>query len=86
MCRRLHSHAVLHIVQGLAAYVASLIDRTLQWKDIQWLRTVCNLPVSMLTSYYWILADGLRPTHRHHETGEVAMLTGINRFSVLSVF
>ena len=30
---------------GLAAYVASLIDRTLQWKDIQWLRTVCNLPI-----------------------------------------
>lgn len=30
---------------GLAAYVASLIDRTLQWKDVQWLRSVCNLPI-----------------------------------------
>lgn len=35
-------------LQGLAAYVASLIDRTLQWRDIQWLRTVCNLPVGVL--------------------------------------
>lgn len=28
--------------QGLAAYVASLIDRTLDWNDIKWLRTICG--------------------------------------------
>ncbi|CAM9793225.1 unnamed protein product [Ascophyllum nodosum] len=27
---------------GLAAYVASLIDRTLDWNDIRWLRTICG--------------------------------------------
>ncbi|CAN0186928.1 unnamed protein product [Ectocarpus sp. 6 AP-2014] len=27
---------------GLAAYVASLIDRTLDWNDIKWLRTICG--------------------------------------------
>lgn len=27
---------------GLAAYVASLIDRTLDWGDIKWLRTICG--------------------------------------------
>lgn len=25
--------------------MAGLIDRTLQWRDIQWLRTVCTLPI-----------------------------------------
>lgn len=30
------------IPQGLAAYVASLIDRTLDWNDIKWLRTICG--------------------------------------------
>lgn len=33
--------------KGLAAYVASLIDRTLDWGDIKWLRTICgNMKVS----------------------------------------
>lgn len=30
---------------GLASYVASLIDRTLTWSDIQWLRTVTNMKI-----------------------------------------
>uniref|UniRef100_A0A7S2V919 FMN hydroxy acid dehydrogenase domain-containing protein n=1 Tax=Fibrocapsa japonica TaxID=94617 RepID=A0A7S2V919_9STRA len=30
---------------GLAAYVASLIDRTLNWEDIQWLRSVTSLKI-----------------------------------------
>ncbi|CAN0349133.1 unnamed protein product, partial [Hapterophycus canaliculatus] len=28
--------------QGLAAYVASLIDRTLDWNDIKWVRSICG--------------------------------------------
>lgn len=69
---------MLHIVQGLAAYVASLIDRTLQWKDIQWLRTVCNLPVSV---HIMSMGPGRRltPIHRDFGTGEVTIATGINR-------
>lgn len=35
--------------QGLAAYVASLIDRTLDWDDIKWLRTICgSMKVNLL--------------------------------------
>lgn len=30
---------------GLAAYVASLIDPTLCWKDIEWLRSITQLPI-----------------------------------------
>jgi (S)-2-hydroxy-acid oxidase len=30
---------------GLAAYVSSLIDRTLTWKDIAWLRSITTLPI-----------------------------------------
>ena len=30
---------------GLAAYVASLIDPTLSWKDIAWLRSITRLPI-----------------------------------------
>lgn len=30
---------------GLAAYVASLIDRTLSWDDIKWLRGITKLPI-----------------------------------------
>jgi len=30
---------------GLASYVASLIDRSLQWDDIHWLRTITKLPI-----------------------------------------
>lgn len=30
---------------GLAAYVSSLIDRTLTWEDIKWLRSVSFLPI-----------------------------------------
>uniref|UniRef100_A0A0E0DIK9 Signal recognition particle 14 kDa protein n=1 Tax=Oryza meridionalis TaxID=40149 RepID=A0A0E0DIK9_9ORYZ len=30
---------------GLAAYVASQIDRSFSWKDIKWLQTVTSLPV-----------------------------------------
>jgi len=30
---------------GLASYVASLIDRTLTWDDIAWLRTVTNMKI-----------------------------------------
>nr|AVP27296.1 peroxisomal glycolate oxidase [Cyanophora paradoxa] len=30
---------------GLAAYVASLIDPTLNWKDVEWLKTITNLPI-----------------------------------------
>ena len=30
---------------GLAAYVKSLIDPSLSWKDIDWLRTVTSLPI-----------------------------------------
>lgn len=30
---------------GLAAYIASLYDQTLTWKDVEWLRSITNLPV-----------------------------------------
>lgn len=30
---------------GLSAYVAGLIDKTLSWKDITWLRTITRLPI-----------------------------------------
>lgn len=30
---------------GLASYVASLIDRTLNWDDIRWLRSISKLPI-----------------------------------------
>ncbi|CAA0382413.1 unnamed protein product [Arabidopsis thaliana] len=30
---------------GLASYVAGQIDRTLSWKDIQWLQTITNMPI-----------------------------------------
>lgn len=30
---------------GLAAYVASLIDRSLSWKDIAWLKSITRLPI-----------------------------------------
>lgn len=43
---------------GLAAYVASLIDQSLSWKDIQWLKQNTTIP---------ILAKGI-------ETGEDAIL------------
>ncbi|KAF9588852.1 hypothetical protein IFM89_016790 [Coptis chinensis] len=30
---------------GLASYVAGQIDRSLEWKDIQWLQTITKLPI-----------------------------------------
>lgn len=30
---------------GLAAYIASLYDQTLTWKDVEWLRSITKLPV-----------------------------------------
>ncbi|KAJ0264051.1 (S)-2-hydroxy-acid oxidase GLO1 [Hirschfeldia incana] len=30
---------------GLASYVAGQIDRTLSWKDVQWLQTITNMPI-----------------------------------------
>ncbi|KAM7267140.1 hypothetical protein ACFE04_009306 [Oxalis oulophora] len=30
---------------GLASYVAGQIDRTLSWKDIQWLKTITSMPI-----------------------------------------
>eukprot|EP00276_Gloeochaete_wittrockiana_P005662 CAMPEP_0184657084 /NCGR_PEP_ID=MMETSP0308-20130426/16966_1 /TAXON_ID=38269 /ORGANISM="Gloeochaete witrockiana, Strain SAG 46.84" /LENGTH=355 /DNA_ID=CAMNT_0027094487 /DNA_START=120 /DNA_END=1187 /DNA_ORIENTATION=- len=30
---------------GLASYVASLIDPSLNWKDVQWLQSITNLPI-----------------------------------------
>lgn len=30
---------------GLAAYVASQVDRSLNWKDVQWLQSITSLPV-----------------------------------------
>jgi FMN-dependent dehydrogenase len=30
---------------GLAAYVASLIDRSLSWEDLKWLRSITTLPI-----------------------------------------
>eukprot|EP00188_Purpureofilum_apyrenoidigerum_P003356 Plantae.Rhodophyta-Purpureofilum_apyrenoidigerum.ctg34837.p1 GENE.Plantae.Rhodophyta-Purpureofilum_apyrenoidigerum.ctg34837~~Plantae.Rhodophyta-Purpureofilum_apyrenoidigerum.ctg34837.p1 ORF type:complete len:429 (+),score=73.99 Plantae.Rhodophyta-Purpureofilum_apyrenoidigerum.ctg34837:117-1289(+) len=30
---------------GLAAYVASLIDRSLSWKDIDWLKSITKMPI-----------------------------------------
>lgn len=40
-------------IQGLAAYVASLIDRTLDWSDIKWLRTICgDMKASVPSSSY----------------------------------
>mmetsp|Transcript_11172 Transcript_11172/g.34217 ORF Transcript_11172/g.34217 Transcript_11172/m.34217 type:complete len:392 (+) Transcript_11172:142-1317(+) len=30
---------------GLASYVASLIDRSLSWKDIEWLRSITKMPI-----------------------------------------
>ncbi|VVA95733.1 unnamed protein product [Arabis nemorensis] len=30
---------------GLASYVAGQIDRTLSWKDVQWLQTITKLPI-----------------------------------------
>ncbi len=30
---------------GLAAYFASLIDRSLEWRDLEWLRSVTSLPI-----------------------------------------
>ncbi len=30
---------------GLAAYFASLLDPSLSWKDLEWLRTISGLPV-----------------------------------------
>jgi len=30
---------------GLAAYVASLLDQSLTWKDVEWLRSITDLPV-----------------------------------------
>jgi (S)-2-hydroxy-acid oxidase len=30
---------------GLASYVAGQIDRTLSWKDVQWLQTITSLPI-----------------------------------------
>ena len=30
---------------GLAAYFASLLDQSLSWKDIAWLKTITNLPI-----------------------------------------
>jgi (S)-2-hydroxy-acid oxidase len=30
---------------GLAAYVADLIDRTLSWEDLKWLRSITKLPI-----------------------------------------
>eukprot|EP00245_Coleochaete_scutata_P013152 TRINITY_DN5261_c0_g1_i2.p1 TRINITY_DN5261_c0_g1~~TRINITY_DN5261_c0_g1_i2.p1 ORF type:complete len:306 (+),score=72.03 TRINITY_DN5261_c0_g1_i2:500-1417(+) len=30
---------------GLASYVAGQIDRTLSWKDVQWLKTITNMPI-----------------------------------------
>uniref|UniRef100_A0A7S2ZF81 FMN hydroxy acid dehydrogenase domain-containing protein n=3 Tax=Rhodosorus marinus TaxID=101924 RepID=A0A7S2ZF81_9RHOD len=30
---------------GLASYVASLIDRSLSWKDIQWLKSITKMPI-----------------------------------------
>ncbi|KAF2586873.1 hypothetical protein F2Q70_00037339 [Brassica cretica] len=30
---------------GLASYVAGQIDRTLSWKDVQWLQTITSMPI-----------------------------------------
>lgn len=30
---------------GLAAYVSSLIDPTLSWKDFEWLKSITDLPI-----------------------------------------
>ncbi|KAJ4754796.1 Peroxisomal (S)-2-hydroxy-acid oxidase [Rhynchospora pubera] len=30
---------------GLAAYVASQVDQSLSWKDVQWLQTITSLPI-----------------------------------------
>lgn len=30
---------------GLAEYVASLLDRSLTWKDVEWLRSITTLPI-----------------------------------------
>ncbi|KAL5699000.1 (S)-2-hydroxy-acid oxidase [Ranunculus cassubicifolius] len=30
---------------GLASYVAGQIDRTLEWKDVQWLQTITKMPI-----------------------------------------
>ncbi|KAG2294732.1 hypothetical protein Bca52824_041401 [Brassica carinata] len=30
---------------GLASYVAGQIDRTLSWKDVQWLQTITKMPI-----------------------------------------
>lgn len=41
--------------QGLAAYVASLIDRTLDWNDIKWLRTICgSMKVREISRIVWL--------------------------------
>ena len=30
---------------GINDYVASLFDQTLSWKDVQWLKSITNLPI-----------------------------------------
>jgi (S)-2-hydroxy-acid oxidase len=39
------SHMEQGAGSGLAAYVASLIDRSLSWKDIAWLKSITRLPI-----------------------------------------
>jgi FMN-dependent dehydrogenase len=40
----------------MAAYVASLFDATLTWKDIEWLAQLTKMPVVVKS-----ICDGLRP-------------------------
>uniref|UniRef100_M4DYF9 (S)-2-hydroxy-acid oxidase n=1 Tax=Brassica campestris TaxID=3711 RepID=M4DYF9_BRACM len=35
---------------GLASYVAGQIDRTLSWKDVQWLQTITSMPAGIIVS------------------------------------
>ena len=51
---------------GLAQYVASLIDPSLQWSDIAWLKSVTKLPIVLkgiitgnLTKLFLCLAMGV---------------------------
>lgn len=54
------------IPQGLAAYVASLIDRTLDWNDIKWLRTICGSMKVLLSESF--LETDAREHHAQIET------------------
>eukprot|EP00606_Chrysophyceae_sp_TOSAG23-5_P001434 GSChrysophyteH2.ASY1.ANO1.1300.1 assembled CDS len=58
---------------GLASYVSSLIDRTLTWKDIAWLRsfTKCKVVVKGIMNAIWVSNHGARQLDTAPATIEV---------------